>query len=123
MIACALELGVNFIDTANAYSHGTSEEFIGTSLKNLGVKREDVVLASKVYFNEGHLSRPAIEREIDGALKRLGTDYLDLYIIHRFDYATPVEETLEALDALMCSGRVRALGRRPCMPTSCTPCM
>lgn len=122
MIARALELGVNFIDTANAYSHGTSEEFIGTSLKNLGVRREDVVLASKVYFNEGHLSRPAIEREINGTLKRLGTDYLDLYIIHRFDYTTPVEETLEALDALVCSGRVRALGRCPCMPTSCTPC-
>ena len=110
VIARALELGVNFIDTANVYSHGTSEEFIGTSLKNLGVKREDVVLASKVYFNEGHLSRPAIEREIDGTLKRLGTDYLDLYIIHRFDYATPVEETLEALDTLVRSGRVRALG-------------
>ena len=110
VIARALELDVNFIDTANVYSHGTSEEFIGTSLKNLGVKREDVVLASKVYFNEGHLSREAIEREIDGTLKRLGTDYLDLYIIHRFDYATPVEETLEALDTLVRSGRVRALG-------------
>ena len=68
VIVRALELGVNFIDTANVYSHGTSEEFIGTSLKNLGVKREDVVLASKVYFNEGHLSREAIEREIDGTL-------------------------------------------------------
>ena len=122
VIARALELGVNFIDTANVYAHGTSEEFIGASLKNLGIKREDVVLASKVYFNEGHLSRAAIEREIDGTLERLGTDYLDLYIIHRFDYATPVEETLEALDALVCSGRVRALGRCPCMPTSCTPC-
>ena len=110
VIVRALELGVNFIDTANVYSHGTSEEFIGTSLKNLGVKREDVVLASKVYFNEGHLSREAIEREIDGTLKRLGTDYLDLYIIHRFDYATPIEETMEVLDALVCSGRVRALG-------------
>ena len=110
VIARALELDVNFIDTANVYSHGTSEEFIGTSLKNLGVKREDVVLASKVYFNEGNLSRPAIEREINGTLKRLGTDYLDLYIIHRFDYATPVEETMEALDSLVRSGRVRALG-------------
>ena len=110
VIARALELGVTFIDTANVYAHGTSEEFIGASLKNLGVPRADVVLASKVYFNEGHLSRAAIEREIDGTLGRLGTDYLDLYIIHRFDYATPVEETMEALDSLVRSGRVRALG-------------
>ena len=110
VIARALELGVNFIDTANVYAHGTSEEFIGASLKNLGVARADVVLASKVYFNEGHLSRAAIEREIDGTLERLGTDYLDLYIIHRFDYATPIEETMEALDSLVRSGRVRALG-------------
>jgi len=110
VIARALELGVNFIDTANVYAHGTSEEFIGASLRNLGAKREDVVLASKVYFNEGHLSRPAIEREIDATLRRLGTDYLDLYIIHRFDYATPIEETMEALDSLVRSGRVRALG-------------
>ncbi|VEI14236.1 General stress protein 69 [Actinomyces viscosus] len=65
VIARALEKGVNFIDTANVYAYGTSEEFIGTSLKNLGVRREDVVLASKVYFNEGHLSRAAIERETD----------------------------------------------------------
>ena len=110
VIARALELGVNFIDTANVYAGGTSEEFIGTSLKNLGVAREDVVLASKVYFNQGHLSREAIEREIAGTLQRLGTDYLDLYIIHRFDYDTPVEETMEALDALVKDGRVRALG-------------
>ncbi|WP_130873296.1 aldo/keto reductase [[Pseudopropionibacterium] massiliense] len=110
VIARALELGVNFIDTANVYAHGTSEEFIGASLKNLGVRREDVVLASKVYFNEGHLSKVAIEREIDGTLKRLGTDHLDLYIIHRFDYDTPVEETMETLDSLVRSGRVRALG-------------
>ncbi|SPF68889.1 Aldo-keto reductase signature [Propionibacterium ruminifibrarum] len=110
VIARALELGVNFIDTANTYAHGTSEEFIGQSLKNLGVRREDVVLASKVYFNEGHLSREAIEREITGTLERLGTDYLDLYIIHRFDYDTPIEETMEALDGLVRAGRVRALG-------------
>jgi len=110
VIARALELGVNFIDTANAYAHGTSEEFIGQSLKNLGVRREDVVLASKVYFNEGNLSREAINREIEGSLKRLGTDYLDLYIIHRFDYGTPIEETMEALDGLVRAGKVRALG-------------
>ncbi|CAM2804301.1 aldo/keto reductase [Actinomyces slackii] len=110
VIARALELGLNFIDTANVYAHGTSEEFIGSALKSLGVKREDVVLASKVYFNEGRLSRAAIEREITGTLERLGTDYLDLYIIHRFDYETPIEETMEALDSLVRAGRVRALG-------------
>ena len=110
VIARALELGVNFIDTANCYAHGTSEEYIGRALRNLGVHRDRVVLASKVYFNEGHLSRTAILREIDGTLHRLGTDYLDLYIIHRFDYATPIEETLEALDSLVRAGKVRALG-------------
>ncbi len=110
ILAHALELGVNFIDTANTYARGTSEEFIGTSLKNLGVKREDVVLASKVFFNEGALSKEAIAREIEGTLERLGTDYLDLYIIHRFDYSTPIEETLEALHALVEAGKVRALG-------------
>lgn len=110
VIAHALDLGVNFIDTANTYAHGASESFIGQSLKNLGVARKDVVLASKVYFNDGHLSAEAIEREITGTLERLGTDYLDLYIIHRFDYSTPVEETMEALDRLVRDGRVRALG-------------
>lgn len=69
-----------------------------------------MVLASKVYFNEGHLSKEAILREIDGTLKRLGTDYLDLYIIHRFDYGTPIEETMETLNSLVTAGKVRALG-------------
>lgn len=72
--------------------------------------RDKVILASKVYFNEGHLARAAIMREIGGTLKRLGTDYLDLYIIHRFDYDTPIEETMEALDSLVKAGKVRALG-------------
>jgi aryl-alcohol dehydrogenase-like predicted oxidoreductase len=106
----ALSQGINFFDTDNVYAHGTSEEFIGESLKNLGVRREDVMLASKAYFNEGCLSREAILREIEGTLSRLGTDYLDLYIIHRFDYDTPVEETMEALDELVKAGKVRALG-------------
>lgn len=122
VIARALELGVTFIDTANVYARGTSEEYIGQSLRNLGVAREDVVLASKVYFNEGHLSAEAIEREITGTLQRLGTDYLDLYIIYRFDYSTPVEETMEALDRLVRDGRVRAWVPPPCTPTSCTTC-
>lgn len=110
MIAHAVDLGVNFIDTANQYSGGTSEEYIGKALKHLGIPRENVVIASKVYFNEGKLSRNAILREIDGTLERLGTDYLDLYQIHRFDYDTPIEETLEALDSLVKAGKVRALG-------------
>lgn len=110
VIKRALDLGINFIDTANTYSFGTSEEYIGAALRDLGVARDKVVLASKVYFNEGKLSRDAINREIDGTLKRLGTDYLDLYIIHRFDYGTPIEETMEALDGLVRAGKVRALG-------------
>ena len=105
----ALDLGINFFDTANGYSAGTSEEYLGRALRNL-VPRDRVVIASKVYFNPGRLSREAIHREIDGSLKRLGTDYLDLYIIHRFDYETPIEETMEALNDLVKAGKVRALG-------------
>lgn len=105
----ALDLGINFFDTANGYSAGTSEEYLGKALKK-NVSRNKVVIASKVYFNPGRLSRKAIHREIDGSLKRLGTDYLDLYIIHRFDYETPIEETMEALNDLVKAGKVRALG-------------
>ena len=105
----ALDLGINFFDTANGYSAGTSEEYLGKALKHL-VPRDQVVIASKVYFNPGRLSREAIFREIDGTLKRLGTDYLDLYIIHRFDYEHPIEETMEALDELVKKGKVRAIG-------------
>lgn len=102
-------MGINFFDTANCYSAGTSEEYLGRAIRR-NVAREKVVLASKVYFNEGHLSRDAINREIDGTLRRLGTDYLDLYIIHRFDAQTPIAETMEALDGLVRAGKVRALG-------------
>lgn len=105
----ALDIGINFFDTANTYAHGTSEEYLGRAIKN-NISRDRVILASKVYFNDGHLSKEAINREIDGTLKRLGTDYLDLYIIHRFDYGTPIEETMEALDSLVKSGKVRAIG-------------
>lgn len=105
----ALELGINFFDTANGYSAGTSEEYLGRALKK-NAARDKVVIASKAYFNPGRLSREAILREIDGTLKRLGTDYLDLYIIHRFDYDTPIEETMEALHGLVKAGKVRALG-------------
>lgn len=110
VIGHAIDRGINFIDTANCYAFGTSEEYIGQALRNLNVARDQVVLSSKVYFNDGHLSKEAINREIDGTLKRLDTDYLDLYIIHRFDYTTPAEETMEALDALVKAGKVRALG-------------
>lgn len=109
IIKHALDLGINFFDTANCYSAGTSEEYLGRAIRN-NVARDKVVLASKVYFNEGNLSKTAIEREIDGTLRRLGTDYLDLYIIHRFDYGTPVEETMAALHGLVKAGKVRALG-------------
>lgn len=105
----ALDLGFNFFDTANVYSAGTSEEYLGRAIRR-NVARDEVVLASKVYNNEGKLSKKAILREIEGTLKRLGTDYLDLYIIHRFDYDTPIEETMEALDSLVKAGKVRALG-------------
>lgn len=110
VIKRALDAGINFIDTANCYSFGTSEEYIGAALRNLGVARDKVVLASKVHFNEGGLSAAAIKREIEGSLTRLGTDYLDLYIIHRFDYDVPMEETMEALNDLVREGKVRALG-------------
>lgn len=109
VIKHALDCGINFFDTANSYSAGTSEEYLGKAIKN-NIARDKVVIASKVYFNEGRLSKEAIQREIDGTLKRLGTDYLDIYIIHRFDYNTPIEETMEALNGLLKAGKVRALG-------------
>ncbi|HSK68356.1 MAG TPA: aldo/keto reductase [Candidatus Limnocylindria bacterium] len=105
----ALDAGITFFDTANVYSGGLSEEYLGRAVRDL-VPRDQVVIASKVYNNEGKLSRAAIQREIEGSLRRLGMDYLDLYIIHRYDYTTPVEETLEALHGLVISGKVRALG-------------
>ena len=105
----ALGLGINFFDTANTYSAGTSEEYLGRAIKN-SIGRDRVVLATKVYFNEGKLSKEAIPREVEGSLRRLGTDYIDLLIIHRFDYDTPIEETLEALHEVVQSGKVRAIG-------------
>ena len=109
IIRHALDLGINFFDTANGYSDGTSEEYLGKAIKR-NAARDKVIIASKVYFNPGSLRKEAILREIDGSLKRLGTDYLDLYIIHRFDYDTPIEETMEALNDLVVSGKVRAIG-------------
>lgn len=109
LVKRALDLGITFFDTANTYSAGTSEQYLSRALKG-NVARDKVAIATKVYFNEGHLSKQAILREVEGSLKRLGTDYIDLYIIHRFDHGTPVEETMEALDGLVRAGKVRALG-------------
>lgn len=105
----ALDLGLTFFDTANVYAAGTSEQYLGRALKKL-TSREKVQIATKVFFNEGALSREAIAREIDASLQRLETDYVDLYIIHRFDYDHPMEETMEALHRLVVAGKVRALG-------------
>lgn len=105
----ALELGITFFDTANCYSAGTSEEYLGKAIRN-NTARDKVVLATKVYFNEGKLSKDAIPAEVEGSLKRLGTDYIDLLIIHRFDYGIPIEETMEALHKMVQSGKVRAIG-------------
>lgn len=109
LVKKALDLGINFFDTANTYADGVSEVFLGKALAKYA-KREDVVIATKVYFNEGKLSKEAILREVEQSLARLGTDYIDLYIIHRFDYDTPIEETMETLHNLVVSGKVRALG-------------
>lgn len=109
MVKKALDLGINFFDTANTYSHGTSEEFLGKAIHE-HTTRDKVVIATKVYFNEGKLSKQGILTSVDASLKRLGTDYIDLYIIHRFDYDTPIEETMETLDSLVKAGKVRALG-------------
>jgi aryl-alcohol dehydrogenase-like predicted oxidoreductase len=111
----ALELGINFFDTANVYSDGTSEEFTGRALRDL-TKREEVVVATKVHGrmrpgpNGRGLSRKAIFAEIDASLKRLGMDYVDLYQIHRWDNETPIEETLEALHDVVKAGKARYLG-------------
>jgi aryl-alcohol dehydrogenase-like predicted oxidoreductase len=115
IIRRAVELGINFFDTANSYSDGTSEEIVGRALKEF-TRRQEVVIATKVYNqmgkgpNRGGLSRKAIMTEVDASLRRLGTDYIDLYQIHRWDYATPIEETLEALHDVVKAGKVRYLG-------------
>jgi len=110
MIKKALDLGINFFDTANCYVNGTSEVFIGNSFKKFVKNRKDIVVATKVRWNEGQLSKEAIMREIEGSLKRLQMDYIDLYIIHRWDYEHPIEETMEALNELVKSKKVRYLG-------------
>jgi aryl-alcohol dehydrogenase-like predicted oxidoreductase len=111
----ALELGINFFDTADIYSFGTSEEVLGNALKDFA-RRDEVVIATKVFIpmskdpNDGGLSRKHIMSSIDASLKRLKTDYVDLYQIHRWDYETPVEETMEALHDVIKSGKARYIG-------------
>ncbi|WP_434992001.1 aldo/keto reductase [Arthrobacter sp. Ld5] len=115
LIRAAVEAGINFFDTANVYSDGSSEEIVGRALAEF-TRREDTVIATKVHgrMHEGPngagLSRKAILAELDNSLRRLGTDYVDLYQIHRFDPATPLEETLEALHDVVKAGKVRYLG-------------
>jgi len=115
LIKQAIELGINFFDTANVYSDGTSEEIVGRALKDF-TRRDDVVLATKVFNrmrpgpNSMGLSRKAIMTEVDHSLRRLGTDYIDLYQIHRLDKNTPIEETLEALHDVVKAGKVRYIG-------------
>jgi aryl-alcohol dehydrogenase-like predicted oxidoreductase len=111
----ALELGINFFDTANVYSNGRSEEIVGKALRDFA-SRDEVVIATKVYFemgsgpNDHGLSRKHILSSIDASLKRLRTDYVDLYQIHRWDYDTPIEETLEALNDVVRAGKARYIG-------------
>ncbi|HET6841334.1 MAG TPA: aldo/keto reductase [Candidatus Angelobacter sp.] len=112
----ALELGINFFDTSDMYSAGVSEEILGRALKDFGPSREKLVIATKVFFpmgdspNQRGLSRKHIMHAIDASLQRLGTDYVDLYQIHRFDYATPIEETLEALNDVVKAGKALYIG-------------
>lgn len=115
IIKRALDLGVNFFDTANIYAYGSSEEILGRALNDFA-NRDEVVVATKVFVpmwkgpNSGGLSRKHILSQIDQSLKRLGMDYVDLYIIHRWDYHTPIEETMEALHDVVKAGKVRYIG-------------
>ena len=115
LIGLALDSGINFFDTADMYSDGTSEEFVGRALKDM-VPRDQVIIATKVYFpmttspDDKGLSRQRILACIDASLQRLGTDYVDLYQIHRWDEATPIEETLEALHTVVKAGKARYIG-------------
>jgi aryl-alcohol dehydrogenase (NADP+) len=114
-LARALELGINFFDTSNSYSDGTSEEILGRAIRDLA-RRDEVVIATKVFFptrtgpNARGLSRKAVLAGIDASLRRLGTDFVDLYQIHRWDDETPIEETLEALNDVVRAGKARYIG-------------
>ena len=116
LMKTAVDAGINFIDTANVYSEGLSEELTGQSIKNLGLKRDDLIVATKVRGKMGSgpndigLSRKHILSQVELSLKRLGTDYIDLYQIHGYDALTPIEETIDVLDELVKSGKVRYIG-------------
>jgi aryl-alcohol dehydrogenase-like predicted oxidoreductase len=116
LVKRSVDAGINFIDTANVYSEGLSEEMTGKSIRNLGLNRQDLILATKVRGkmgqgpNETGLSRKHIFYEVEQSLKRLDTDFIDLYQIHGFDPITPLEETLLALNDLVSSGKVRYIG-------------
>jgi aryl-alcohol dehydrogenase-like predicted oxidoreductase len=111
----AVEAGINFFDTSNNYASGTSEEVTGRALKDFA-RRDQIVIATKAHFpwgkgpNQGGLSRKALFQAIDDSLRRFGTDYIDLYQIHRWDFETPIEETLEALNDIVRAGKVRYIG-------------
>lgn len=117
IIKKALDVGINFFDTANSYAAGTSEEYLGRALKAFA-NRDEIVIATKIFFGDGHsdspntkgLSRKAIFNQVDASLKRLGIDYIDILYIHRWDYDTPIEETMAALNDLVRSGKVHYLG-------------
>ena len=115
LIKAALDAGITFLDTANVYSGGSSEEIVGRAIRDFA-KRDEIVLATKVHGvmrpgpNGGGLSRAAILTEIDNSLRRLGTDYVDLYQIHRWDYDVPIEETMEALHDVVKAGKARYIG-------------
>jgi 1-deoxyxylulose-5-phosphate synthase len=115
-IRLALEAGINFFDTADIYSEGVSEEILGRALKEFRVPRDQIVIATKVFQpmgqdpNQRGLSRKHIRHAVDASLQRLGVDYIDLYQIHRFDYQTPIEETMEALDEVVRAGKALYIG-------------
>ncbi|MGT2756986.1 aldo/keto reductase [Streptococcus ovuberis] len=115
IVKYALDAGINFFDTANYYSLGLSEEILGRALKDFA-NREEVIISTKLYYpmfdgaNAKGLSRKAIFDQVENSLKRLGTDYIDLYVIHRWDYTTPIEEVMEALNDLVRMGKVRYIG-------------
>ncbi len=108
IILKAYEAGINFFDTSNNYSDGSSEEYLGRAIKHFD--RKKIVITTKCYFNEGKLSPEAIHREVLRSLKRLDTDYIDILVLHRFDYDTPVEDTLKALDEEVKMGHIRYYG-------------
>jgi aryl-alcohol dehydrogenase-like predicted oxidoreductase len=116
LVKTAVDAGINFIDTANVYSEGLSEELTGKAIRNLGLKRDELVIATKVRGKMGNgpndqgLTRKHILSQVEGSLRRLNTDYIDLYQIHGFDALTPLEETVDVLDSLVQSGKIRYAG-------------